>query len=198
MWVWSDYFLNLNKKWKLHFQLDESNPQAADRQGEDGEIVEAFSRCFYVTSSAMYLSTHGQACRRPRPNNAILFPLNDCLSQSANVTRSFSQFAKSWKKREGYTSMLKKKKKWIHVCIWDTMLCCVESLSHVPLFMSPWTVAHQAPLSMGILQTRILEWVAMPSSRGSSQPGDQTQISHITGWFFTIWATREVQKYWNG
>ena len=39
MWVWSDYFLNLNKKWKLHFQLDESNTQAADRQGEDGEIV---------------------------------------------------------------------------------------------------------------------------------------------------------------
>ena len=36
--------------------------------------------------------------------------------------------------------------------------------------MTPWTVAHQAPLSMGILQARILEWVVMPSSRGSSQP----------------------------
>ena len=58
----------------------------------------------------MYLPTHEQACRRSRPNNAILFPLNDCLSQSANVTRSFSQFAKSWKKREGYTSILKKTK----------------------------------------------------------------------------------------
>ena len=33
-------------------------------------------------------------------------------------------------------------------------------------------IAHQAPLSMGILQARILEWVAMPSSRGSSQPRD--------------------------
>ena len=32
------------------------------------------------------------------------------------------------------------------------------------------TVARQAPLSMGILQARIVEWVAMPSSRGSSQP----------------------------
>ena len=31
-----------------------------------------------------------------------------------------------------------------------------------------WTVAHQAPLSTGILQARALEWVAMPSSRGSS------------------------------
>ena len=32
---------------------------------------------------------------------------------------------------------------------------------------------------MGILQGRILEWVVMPSSRGSSQPKDQTQVSHI-------------------
>ena len=37
--------------------------------------------------------------------------------------------------------------------------------------MTPWTVACQAPLSMGILQVRILEWVAKHSSRGSSNPG---------------------------
>ena len=36
-------------------------------------------------------------------------------------------------------------------------------LSHVQLFATPWTVAHQDPLSMGILQARILEWIAMPS-----------------------------------
>ena len=42
----------------------------------------------------------------------------------------------------------------------------------------------------GILQARILEWAAMPSSRGSSQPRDQTQVSLIAGGFFTIWATR--------
>ena len=41
--------------------------------------------------------------------------------------------------------------------------------------MTLWTVAHQAPLSTGILQARILVWVAMLSSRGSSQPRDQTQ-----------------------
>ena len=35
--------------------------------------------------------------------------------------------------------------------------------------MTPWTVGLQAPLSMGILQARILEWVARPSSRGPSQ-----------------------------
>ena len=84
-----------------------------------------------------------------------------------------------------------------------------------------WTVARQAPLSMefsrqeywsevkvaqlcptlqphglyhGILQARILEWVwvAFSFSRGSSQPRDWTQVSHIAGRFFTSWATREV------
>jgi len=39
---------------------------------------------------------------------------------------------------------------------------------------------------MGILQARILQWVAMPSSRGSSQPRDQIEVSHIAGGFFTV------------
>ena len=50
----------------------------------------------------------------------------------------------------------------------------------------------------GILQARILERVAFPFSRGSSQPRDQTQVSRIAGRFFTIWATREAQEYWSG
>ena len=37
----------------------------------------------------------------------------------------------------------------------------------------------------GILQARILEWVAFPFYRGSSQPRNRTQVSHITGGFFT-------------
>ena len=37
----------------------------------------------------------------------------------------------------------------------------------------------------GILQATILEWVAFPFSRGSSQPRDQTQVSHTAGRFFT-------------
>ena len=43
-----------------------------------------------------------------------------------------------------------------------------------------------------ILQGRILDWVAMPSSRGSSWPRDATWVSHIAGRFFTIWATKEA------
>ena len=40
--------------------------------------------------------------------------------------------------------------------------------------------------------------VAFPFSRGSSQPRDRTQVSHIAGGFFTSWATREAQEYWGG
>ena len=47
---------------------------------------------------------------------------------------------------------------------------CAYSPSHVQLFVTPWTATCQAPLSVGILQVRILEWVTMPSSRRSSQP----------------------------
>ena len=43
-----------------------------------------------------------------------------------------------------------------------------------------WTVAHQALLSMGILQARILEWVDMPSSRGSFWPRNWTHISYVS------------------
>ena len=50
----------------------------------------------------------------------------------------------------------------------------------------------------GILQARILEWVAFPFSRGSSQPSDWTQVSRIAGRFFTSWATREAQEHWSG
>ena len=75
---------------------------------------------------------------------------------------------------------------------------CVLSHSVISDSATPWTVAHQAPLSMGILQARILEWFALPSSRGSSQPRDWIQVSSIAGRFFTVWATREAQEYWSG
>ena len=55
----------------------------------------------------------------------------------------------------------------------------------------------------GILQARILEWVAFPFSSGSSQPRDQTQVSCIARRFFTNWAIREPlnfqtkKQFWN-
>ena len=50
---------------------------------------------------------------------------------------------------------------------WNTNFNSASVLSR-SVFVTPWTVARQAPLSMGILQARTLEWVTMPSSRGSS------------------------------
>ena len=77
----------------------------------------------------------------------------------------------------------------------DYIFHVLRHFSCVGLFVTPWTVAPQSHLSMGILQARILEWVAAPSLRGSSQPRDQTQVSHIAGSFFTVWVTREDQIY---
>ena len=63
-------------------------------------------------------------------------------------------------------------------------MCMPSCFSCFRLFAILQTVACQAPLTMGILQARILEWVAM-TSRGSSQPKDRTQVSRIAGRFFT-------------
>ena len=63
--------------------------------------------------------------------------------------------------------------------------------------MTPWTVAHPGFSVHGILQARTLEKVAIPFSRGSSPPRDQTGVSHIAGRFFTVWVTREAQSLRN-
>ena len=58
----------------------------------------------------------------------------------------------------------------------------IESESHSVMSdsVTPWAIVH------GILQARILEWVAFPFSKGSSQPRDGTQPSSIAGRFFTM------------
>ena len=78
--------------------------------------------------------------------------------------------------------------KWNHTVhnLW------VKLLSHVWLCNPMDYIVH------GILQARIMEWVAFLFSRVSSQPRDWTQVSHIIGRFFTRWATREAQEYWSG
>ena len=66
------------------------------------------------------------------------------------------------------------------------MCVCVLVLSRVWLFATPWIV---------VLQARILEWVAIPFCRGSSQPRNQTWVSHIAGKLFTVGAPRETLYY---
>ena len=59
----------------------------------------------------------------------------------------------------------------------------VKSLSRVRLFAVPWTLGFSV---YGIFQARVLEWVAISFSRGSSQPRDRTWISHIAGRRFNL------------
>ena len=67
-------------------------------------------------------------------------------------------------------------------------------LSHQGSPINHMTVCNTVDCTVhGILQARILEWVAFPFSRGSSQPRDRIQVSYIAGRFFTSWATREAQ-----
>ena len=75
----------------------------------------------------------------------------------------------------------------VYVCWLEHLIHFVKSESRSVMSdsVAPWTIH-------GILQARILEWVAFPFSRGSSQPRDQTQVSRIVGGFFTSWATREA------
>ena len=69
---------------------------------------------------------------------------------------------------------------------------CAQVLSRVQLFEAPWTTgAHGAPVH-GILQAKILEWVAMPSSRGTSWSRDWTCISCIGRRILYHWAAREA------
>ena len=74
-----------------------------------------------------------------------------------------------------------------------TLKCVMLSLvSRVQLFVTQWTVTRQAPLSMGILQAWILEWVATSYSKGSSLLRDQTHISCIGRGILNHWATKEA------
>ena len=63
-----------------------------------------------------------------------------------------------------------------------------ESVSH-PVVSNTFEMPWSPPGSMGILQTRILKWFAIPFSGGSSKPRDQIQVSHTVGRFFTAQAS---------
>ena len=66
-----------------------------------------------------------------------------------------------------------------------TFACAFSAAQLSDSFVTPWTVARQAHLSMGFFQARILEWVAISSPKGSSQPRDLTCVSCTADGFFT-------------
>ena len=82
-------------------------------------------------------------------------------------------------------------------CLLHCSITMKVKVSIAQLYLTLWPHGCSPPGSSvhGILQARVLEWIAMPSSRGSSRPRDRTQVSRIAGRFFTSWATREVLQY---
>ena len=66
-----------------------------------------------------------------------------------------------------------------------------EVAQSCPTFCDPMDCSLPGSSVHGIFQARVLEWVAIFFSRGSSQSRDQTQVSRIAGRSFTLWATRE-------
>ena len=72
--------------------------------------------------------------------------------------------------------------------------CEVKVAQLYPTLCNPMNYSLPVSSVHEILQARILEWVAILFFRGSSQPRDQTWVSSIARWFFTIWATRKAQR----
>ena len=112
----------------------------------------------------------------------LLFPLE--LENIPLVTVELLYFGVSWGRGFTLNPHLRcLSLSYLWVC------ACAQSVHGVWLFVTPWTVAHQAPWSMGISQVRKLEWVASPSSRGSFQPRDGTCVFCLGQWILYHQAT---------
>ena len=71
------------------------------------------------------------------------------------------------------------------------MFVCVSVTQSCPTLSNPSDCSLPGSSVLRVLQARILEWIAVPFSRGSSLSRYWTQVSYIAGRFFTVWATRE-------
>ena len=67
-----------------------------------------------------------------------------------------------------------------------------EATQSCPALFEPMNCSLRGSSIPGIFQARVLEWLATSFSRGSPQPRDWTQVSHIAGRHFTVWATKEA------
>ena len=67
-----------------------------------------------------------------------------------------------------------------------------EVAQSCPTLCDPMDCSPPGFSTHGIFPARVLEWVAISFSRGSSQPKNWTQVSHIAGRCFTLWATQEA------
>ena len=82
------------------------------------------------------------------------------------------------------------KRKWKKLLY--SMCKCAKSLQSYLTLCDPMDGSPPGSSVHELFQARILEWVAISFSWGSSPPRDWTQVTHIAGRFFTVWAIREV------
>ena len=75
----------------------------------------------------------------------------------------------------------------------NSILVIVLVAQSCPTLCNPTDCSPPGFSAHGILQARILEWIAIPFSRGTSQPRDWALVSCLTGKFFTIWATKKAE-----
>ena len=97
---------------------------------------------------------------------------------------SFSQTRKAW-----YKSL-------IHLKANNSWESESEVVQSCPTLCDPMDCSLPGSSVHGILQARVLEWVDIFFSRGSSWPRDGTQVSRIPGIRFNLWATREANNSW--
>ena len=71
---------------------------------------------------------------------------------------------------------------------------CVKVTQSCPTLCDPMDYSPPGSSVHEMLQARLLKWVAIPFSRGSSWPGDQTQVSCTASRFFTDWANLEEHR----
>ena len=95
---------------------------------------------------------------------------------------------------QGKTGGEKDDRGWVGWMASQTQWTCAKSFQLCLTLWDPMDCSSPCSSVHCTFQARILEWVAIPFSKGSFWPRDQIQVSCIAGKFFTIWATREASK----
>ena len=154
------------------------------------------------TPCMLIIDSYSNLCISPLPfwSLANIFLKEEGIQALISIYSQIDLLLPDWRVSFTHPSIHPSVHPPLHLSIQSSILHLLSTvlgavLSHSVMsdsFLTPWTVACHVPLSIGILQARILEWVGMPSSRRSSQPRDWTQDSCIAGRFFTVWTTREA------
>ena len=125
-----------------------------------------------------------------------------CWELSVSSLYSYSFKLWNYKLRQLHTSVYQYLLRWsIKILIWMKSAClklkqyvCVLDAHSCPTLYHSMNCNPPGSSVHGVLQARILEWEAVPFSRGSSRPRDWTWVIRIAGRFFTVCATRETKS----